>query len=558
MTDFIQSLQNRDLSYLRIVAGFWGISIENLDARSALQHLADAIEEPSLVQEMVDSLPSEARAALDDLINNGGRLPWPLFTRNYGSVREMGPGRRDREHPYRNTTAPAEMLWYRALVARAFFDTPNGPQEFAYIPENLLGCLPEPVHRAMPPLGRAASPSERGRPVPASDAILDHCCTYLAGLRLDLPEAELISQGISSAFAEAPLTPRALRALLGAAQLLDDQGKPASEPVRSFLEAPRANALAALARAWLHSPLINELRLLPGKVFEGDWQNDALRARQAILDFVSTIPRATWWSLPAFITDVRERHADFQRPAGDYDSWYIRDEISGEFLRGFSHWEVVDGALIRYVICGPMHWLGLVDLATPLPKEDISHSLPPVTAFRLSGWFDALLGGGIPQGLAAEDQPVLIGSDARLRVPPLAPRAVRYQLARFGVWEAPKGGVYVYRITPASLARARQQGLQMGHLIGLLRRHAQAIPPNLAKALERWNEYGAEARIQKAVVLRLSNPDLLQALRSSRAARFLGDPLGPTAVIIKPGAWSKVMEVLAELGYLGDVEVEGD
>jgi hypothetical protein len=558
MTDFIQSLQGRDLSYLRIVAGFWDISLENLDARSALQRLSEAIEDPVLVQEVVDSLPSEARAALDDLINHVGRLPWPVFTRNYGTVREMGPGRRDREQPYRNTTAPAEMLWYRALMGRAFFDTPNGPQEFAYIPEDLLGRLPEPVHQAVPPLGRAASTAERSKPAPASDAILDHCCTFLAALRLDLPEAELISQGISTPFDEAPLTPRTLRLLLGAAQLLDERGNPAPEPVRSFLEGPRANVLVTLARAWLHSPLINDLRLLPGKVFEGDWQNDALRARQAILDFVSTIPRGRWWSLSAFVADVCDRHADFQRPAGDYDSWYIRDQLSGEFLRGFSHWEAVDGALIRYVICGPMYWLGLVDLATPLPKEGVTTSTLPVTAFRLTEWFDTILGGGFPEDLSVEDQPILVGSDARMRVPALAPRAVRYQLARFGIWEAQKKGVYVYRITPASLARARQQGLQIVHLIGLLRRYAQAVPPNLAKALERWNEVGSEARIQEAVVLRLSSPELLQTLRASRAARFLGEPLGPTVVIVKPGAWKKVTEVLVELGYLSEGEVEED
>jgi hypothetical protein len=558
MTDFIQSLQSRDLSYLRIVAGFWEVSLENLDARSALQRLAEAIEEPALVQEVVDSLPSEARAALDDLINQGGRLPWSVFTRNYGAVREMGPGRRDREQPYRNTSAPAEMLWYRALVGRAFFDTPNGPQEFAYIPENLLGRLPEPVHQAVPPLGRAASPAERGKPAPVSDSILDHSCTYLAALRLDLPETDLISQGIGAVFDEAPLTPQTLRVLLGAAQLLDEHGNPASEPVRAFLEAPRADALVILARAWLHSPLINDLRLLPGKVFEGDWQNDALRARQAILDFISTIPRGSWWSLSAFVTDVRDRHADFQRPAGDYDSWYIRDTLSGEFLRGFSHWEAVDGALIRYVICGPMYWLGLVDLATPVPREGVSAGSLPVTAFRLTEWFDTILSGGLPEGLPVEDQLVLVGSDARLRVPALAPRAVRYQLARFGLWEAQKNGVYVYRITPASLARARQQGLQMGHLLGLLRRYAQAFPPNLAKALERWNEVGSEARIQEAVVLRLASPELLQTLRASRAARFLGEPLGPAAVMIKPGAWRKVTEVLVELGYLSEGEVEGD
>jgi hypothetical protein len=51
----------------------------------------------------------------------------------------------------------------------------------------------------------------------------------------------------------------------------------------------------------------------------------------------------------------------------------------------------------------------------------------------------------------------------------------------------------------------------------------------------------------------LGSPDLLQSVRASRAARFLGDPLGPTTVIIKPGTGEKVLEILAEMGYLGEI-----
>jgi hypothetical protein len=44
----------------------------------------------------------------------------------------------------------------------------------------------------------------------------------------------------------------------------------------------------------------------------------------------------------------------------------------------------------------------------------------------------------------------------------------------------------------------------------------------------------------------------LQALQASRAARFLGDILSPTVVVIKPGAADKVLDALVELGYLGE------
>ncbi len=73
------------------------------------------------------------------------------------------------------------------------------------------------------------------------------------------------------------------------------------------------------------------------------------------------------------------------------------------------------------------------------------------------------------------------------------------------------------------------------------------------KALSRWDQRGTEVRLQSALVLRLGSPELLKALRSSRAARYLGDPLGPTTVIVKPGAGGKVMEALTEMGHLGEV-----
>src|SRR5579859_5992190 len=38
---------------------------------------------------------------------------------------------------------------------------------------------------------------------------------------------------------------------------------------------------------------------------------------------------------------VKEEEPDFQRPAGNYDSWYIRDAQSGEYLRGFESWDRV-------------------------------------------------------------------------------------------------------------------------------------------------------------------------------------------------------------------------
>ena len=97
--------------------------------------------------------------------------------------------------------------------------------------------------------------------------------------------------------------------------------------------------------------------------------------------------------------------------------------------------------------------------------------------------------------------------------------------------------------------------MKASQLLTLLRKHtASPIPPNLVQSLERWEKHGAQASFETVMVLRVKHPDILEALKKSRTARFLGDPLGPTTVVVKPGAWQKVMEALAEMGYLSEVE----
>ena len=568
MPSLSQSLQDHDLGHLNIIAELWGFQLDAPDARVGVEVLSVKLLDQQLLSEEIADLPEDARMAIDDLLYNKGRLPWALFTRRYGTVREMGAARRDREQPYRNPISPAEVLWYRGLVARAFFDAPGGAKEFAYIPDDLLSLLPSHPAQALSPPGRPASLAERAHPILATDVILDHACKLLAGLRLGMPGEKVESLTLpwhtsAPAPSPLPLSHEALIALLSAANLLDTNQEPLPEPVRAFLEAGRGEALAQLFQAWLTSTSFNDLRLIPHLQAEGKWENNPLTTRQAILGFLASLPSDSWWSLKAFIAAVQEAHPDFQRPAGDYDSWFIRDRRSGEFLRGYEHWMDVDGMLIRFMISGPLHWLGVLDLASPTPLEaqsNLNGSVSDqyggqVSAFRLSNWGKALLDGLVPAGLPPEDEAISVSSDARLRVPRLAPRPGRYLIARLCTWEGEKDGVYLYRVTPASLAHARQGGLTTGHLISLLRRQAQAVPPSLVKALERWETHGTEARFERVLVLRLSTPEMLQRLRSSRAARFLGDPLGPTTVIVKPGAASKVLSILAEMGYLGEAEL---
>ena len=535
MPTLLQSLRKYDLSHLRIIAQLWGVELLAKESREAREELSDTLLSQELILEIVESLPTDARNALDALIQNKGRLSWEVFTRQFGKIREVGAGHRDREKVHLNPISAAEILYYRAFLARAFFDTPKGAQEFAYLPDDLVEHIAVGEQHTAPPqpLGHLARPNERAHIILANDHLLDDMTTLIASLRLgwDKPPYPLDT---SLRFA---------RDLLPAARLISPspvgrgakgEGKGLqTDSVKAFLETPRAEMMVQLTESWRESKDFNELRQISGIICEGEWEYSPLKTREAILSFLEIIPRDKWWNLNSFIVAVKEQHPDFQRTGGDYDAWFIRRAKDNELLQGFAYWDEVEGALIRYFIIGALHWLGLVDLASA--KED-----GEIKAFRVR-----------EKAIEKEgSEKINISSNGLITIPRYTSRVARYIIARFCRWEESKNpDEYRYQITPSALEEAREQGLNISHLIGALQKYTSSkIPPTLARALRRWEVSGTEARVETLSILRLSKPEDLRALRESKAGRFLGDVLGPTAVVVKAGASQKIMAALIEMG----------
>jgi hypothetical protein len=540
MTELKSVLEGNDLGFFRMVAGLWGIELAAPDAFTAQVSLAQAMRDTLLASEIIETLPAEAKTALQALWENDGIMPWAQFSRSYGEVREMGSARRDRERPDLNPVSPIEMLWYRALIGRHFLHFPPAdPQEYACIPDEILEAMPSGRGARSRPPGRPASPAEFAHPYQAGTRILDHATTLLAMLRTGLDPAGFDTSGWNPPLAF-------IEALLHAAGLTNTRGQPVRETAGAFIEAPRPQALAQLASAWMTSKNLNDLYFVPGLKFEGEWRNSPDLARQAVMDILSRVPQDTWWSLNSFVSAVRENQPDFQRTAGDYDSWFVRRVADGVLLRGISSWDEVDGALLRFYITGPLHWLGILELASPEKGA-------PSAAFRFSPWSSALWHGKAPEVKARPDEPLKVLSDGTILAGARSSRVARYQAARFSEWLAEKGDTYAYRLTPASLARAAKQGLKVSQLLALLKRHsAGLVPPTLVQALERWEKFGMQAGMERAVILRVTSTEILAALRQSKAARYLGDQLNPTTVTIKPGGEEAVRKALADLGHLLD------
>ena len=534
MPTLYQTFLKHDIGHLRIVADLWGLELESQDLDSAAEELSASLLDLEAVTETIDILSPEAHAALDAILAGNGKMEWAAFTRAHGDIRGMGAAKRDRERPHLKPSSPAEHLFYRGLLAKAFFDSSKGSQEFAYIPDDLLEVIEmlaaeetdDPQPSAAPrgePIGRPATPVEKAFEIPATDHILDNATTHLAALRIGDESKAHLKHG--------------LQELLTASNLIKkDTLQP--EAVKAFLGASRVEALNILYKAWFESNIFDELRLIPGIICEGEWSNQPQVTREFLMNLVNDIPQDKWWSLPAFLRDIKTKYPDFQRPAGDYDSWFIKRESDGQYLRGFAYWDQVDGALVKYFI-HTLHWLGKVDLASPEEGKEFS-------AFRVNGLK--------VQGLKVEGK-ILVSSNGRITVSRFFSRAVRYQLARFCEWDEEKGGEYIYHVSAQSLKHANEQGLKAEQLLALLVKYTNGnVPPALVKALKRWDTNGIEARVESLLLLRVTKPEIMEEIRKSKAGKYLGEVLSPTAVIVKSGAIQKVMAELAELGLLAEVK----
>jgi hypothetical protein len=151
---------------------------------------------------------------------------------------------------------------------------------------------------------------------------------------------------------------------------------------------------------------------------------------------------------------------------------------------------------------------------------------------------------------------MVVSSNGRITISRYFSRAVRYQLARFCEWDQEKDDEYIYHVSAQSLKHAAEQGLKAEQLLALLVKYTNGnVPPALVKALKQWEAHGTEARVEKLLVLRVNRPEIMEEMRKSKAGKFLGEVLSPTAVIVKSGAESKVLSALAELGLLAEVNI---
>jgi hypothetical protein len=541
MPDFHQLFPPQDPDLLRIVAGFWHLDLRGENPHAWAEQISAAMQDPTARAEMLETLPPQSIAAFQSMVSGKGKRPWPEFAREFGEIREMGAGKRDRERPHENPASISEALHYRGLIGRVFLPEGGVLSEFVCIPAELLPEGEKGGKTIGILFGKPAAPDMHVFVQPASDLILDHATVLLAALRSGIPIRSLADREWSAGI---PF----LLSLLTAAGIVDSNTSPHPEKTRAFLAASRPEALSLLITCWLESPAITEWKFLPGITLSGIWGADPLRTRRMILDLFTALPRQTWWDLESFISAVRSRQPDIMREGGDYDRWYVRDEQGTEF-RGFDSWMKVEGSLLRFFV-SLLNGFGLADLGSTSPNE-------PAGIFRLCADFEDRLAGKSVFHSPKENGRIAVTSTGQILVAPFAPRVAHYQLARYCQWGKEDQRGCRYRITSSSLAYAREQGLSAKKLPAVLESvGASPTPPSLLNFIQNWEKFGPQARFDRAVLLRVTRAGILDELLASPAASSLGERLNPETILVKPGKEQQVLDQLARLGHLAESRLD--
>ena len=560
-------LLDEPLPRLIAMADLWDASLEVSSAREVAEALAAHMLQPDVAAQVRQELPQEAAAALDALLKSKGKIPTAAFERRFGAIRPMGPGKLERERPWLDPANATEVLWYRGFVFRAFDRAGRDPSEMVFVPADLLELLgvgkeTEDGGRRtvdVSPSSVAASESHR-LPSSASSILLDDITTILIHVqngnvkvraneewthesRLSLARMLRDADGVEDNRASGRFALLShLIERLGWLRMQDGRARLIPQPVTHWLQAPPGQQRRVLLDAWLNDAEWNDLAHVPGLSLEmtHTWANEPRRERQAVVEFVQREMAEGLTDLQlearvtAAVSEIKTQMPDFARVDGRYDTWHVRDVATGEFLNGFANWDWVEGRLIRYLLSGPLTWLEAAQADAAI--QTASPIAAPIPAFTMA-------------------------ADGLIAVPP-AHRFQRFQLARVADMPAAdatanalkSNAPFVYRLTPRSLTRAHEQGIQAPRVIEFLEQQmGQPLPAHMTRAIHRWAERGPEVKLERVRLVRTKDGQTMDALLANiNFRRVVLERLAPNCIAVRERDAKVVAAEVAQSGLLLD------
>ncbi len=519
--------------------------------------LATAFHERPLTP-LLNTVSSEARAALCALLRAGGQLAQDEFVYRFGEYRPYRPWREDAPAaPWEQPRSPTEALLYRGLVFPLNLGTTERPVEVL--------ALPAEYHEPL----RSRFEIEAPDPVPAprvTPRLLQHLFAFLSYLHRQRVEP------LHGRW----LAPRHFRAL---APLLDAHASEAAT-ARSELQfrylvfvhylAERAELVdlsagclrpTAAAWAWLDQTPRDQLQSLwelwraPDAANTVLWQRYRLPLRytetpparlQQLAEALARHPPEDV-TLEAYVAALQETAPRLFRPQAAYQTWAEIDSAAQAAYRAQA-----SRALTR-LINGPLTWLGIVQ--------------QPLETLTLTGWGAALIGredGAWPAPRAPVRLQIVVEASPELAHLYVVTRqagdegrltpARRLTLERWLPPDPERPQRYLMRKTPVQ--RALQDGAPVERLLTVLEAAAGPLPPLVVGTLYRWAAAVNRLRVRRITVLEAQEAELLQTLTTERRIReTLLETLSARAVRVDAAQLDALLRRLAHRELYPRVDV---
>jgi len=270
---------------------------------------------------------------------------------------------------------------------------------------------------------------------------------------------------------------------------------------------------------------------------------DLPRARTDLLDQLRALPVEEWLSADRF-----KQHMEVLAPDlllrvrnGTQRIAASRTQVHGSPDRI----KQIRASFLSSALTGPLHWLGLVDLAMD------SDSL---MAFRLSATGSTVWADSDQVPCTADDQGVLVVQpDFQILAIGPVPEWFFFMLERFAARRRADTHTFEYFLTRDTVQKAQSNGLSVSEMIAFLTEHSsEAVPDNVLASLQEWGRRQERVTLHRNVALcHTGDPETLDALLVDSAVRVhIQRRLGPTIALLKRRRAAALRGLLFRQGHL--------
>jgi hypothetical protein len=486
--------------------------------------LVIAFQERSLAP-LLDTLSSEARAALRTLLRAGGQMARTAFIYRFGEFHPYRPWRDDaRPEPWTQPRSPTEQLVYRGLIFPLNLGTTERPVHVFALPVDYRAALQAALDIEVQPLTVAQ---------PDAPTLVQHLFAFLSYLNREsvtplhgrwlaprhfralAPFLEPYADPAKTARSELQFRYLAfihyLAERLGLVDRVAGYLRPTST-AWGWLDTPLQAQYQALWEAWRESSEANRALWHRYRLPPQDEDEPPERLQQLIGLLARHPPEGV--TPAAYLDALQTRAPALFRPQTAYQAWAETDADAREAYRS----DMVTA--LEQLLRGPLAWFGAVALAD-------DH----VTLTALGAALVGRAEGAWPNPRAPVRLQITTGTEAATDTPALRLHVVlqaegdegrltparRLALEQFAPPDPEQPGHYT--LARAPVQAVLQQGRHVDGLLTLLEQAAGPLPPLVVGACYRWAAEVDRLQVRRITVLEAQDPDLLQDLTAERRIR---------------------------------------